>query len=732
MKKLLLLVPVIVVAGGVGFWLIAQQFEPPPVPPAVSAAEDALALPGMFGLAHVNVEYAAALQEAMLGPPDLGALIAPVLEDDSAWNSLQSEGFDPHEALHHVVAAVHLTDEGVGAAAVMLGDFPVDPITQVLREQYSSEPTTLSGEPGYLVTWEDSDTCEIRGPVALQVTQNRIVFGTPSVVEKVVARLSRSAASAQDLATWRSFRQGKVASLTLLRVPPEASDDIENPFAKAGAKKIQEALGQVESLYLAVGAAVIPPSVNLTSELHADSSDWPTVTEKAYRDWERKFNQDFAEDLPTLGRFVGHLSVQADGSRLVANLPLGHNFAEDLGEVFAEGIRLAFSSSGLKMKGPLRAQEEEKTLPPEKVTKFLASLSHDDLGNFDQTKSVAREQTEFSGPFAVSVRAVRLWKGDPSVREIELEASSGEIHNMGIDTMHDVKGRPRAQFFVTHIRGAEGADLMREESCGKDRNHLGAELAPRAGMRFVDGKWFQVPEVRGKKTVRLKEAARLKDVQSLRGYVRLRLPTRIEVKRVEAPFPGKVVESDDVRLKLVPGKARDVKYELSGQTDRVLAVRAVNGRGEYLESGGSSASGRLIGRGKSVTKSFKGQPKAAEIIIASEEVEKDYPFELRSLDMVSNTPSYSKSPALPPMDRKEFAAKFASTEYDTPCEEGKPEQNAGPFLICSLQLSQDFRFGSSDGTSLHPHPAKRNHFSTRKRRRLRRDRSSPLLAPHGG
>ena len=47
-------------------------------------------------------------------------------------------------------------------------------------------------------------------------------------------------------------------------------------------------------------------------------------------------------------------------------------------------------------------------------------------------------------------------------------------------------------------------------------------------------------------------------------------------------------------------------------------------------------------------------------------------------------------------------------------------------------FNQDFRFGSSDGTRLHPHPAKRNHFSTRKRRRLRRNRSSPLLAPHGG
>ena len=48
------------------------------------------------------------------------------------------------------------------------------------------------------------------------------------------------------------------------------------------------------------------------------------------------------------------------------------------------------------------------------------------------------------------------------------------------------------------------------------------------------------------------------------------------------------------------------------------------------------------------------------------------------------------------------------------------------------RVDQDFRFGSSDGTRLHPHPAKRNHFSTRKRRRLRRNRSSPLLAPHGG
>ena len=54
------------------------------------------------------------------------------------------------------------------------------------------------------------------------------------------------------------------------------------------------------------------------------------------------------------------------------------------------------------------------------------------------------------------------------------------------------------------------------------------------------------------------------------------------------------------------------------------------------------------------------------------------------------------------------------------------------YSFSAALLYQDFRFGSSDGTSLHPHPAKRNHFSTRKRRRLRRNRSSPLLAPSWG
>ena len=43
----------------------------------------------------------------------------------------------------------------------------------------------------------------------------------------------------------------------------------------------------------------------------------------------------------------------------------------------------------------------------------------------------------------------------------------------------------------------------------------------------------------------------------------------------------------------------------------------------------------------------------------------------------------------------------------------KPKKARGRSGAGRGRLDQDFRFGSSDGTSLRPHPAKRNHFSTR-------------------
>ena len=71
-------------------------------------------------------------------------------------------------------------------------------------------------------------------------------------------------------------------------------------------------------------------------------------------------------------------------------------------------------------------------------------------------------------------------------------------------------------------------------------------------------------------------------------------------------------------------------------------------------------------------------------------------------------PPHVPGPPLPdPRPSPPPGAPYTSGRYVTLILHGVPRPRSG--------LSQDFRFGSSDGTSLHPHPAKRNHFFTRKR-----------------
>ncbi len=62
-----------------------------------------------------------------------------------------------------------------------------------------------------------------------------------------------------------------------------------------------------------------------------------------------------------------------------------------------------------------------------------------------------------------------------------------------------------------------------------------------------------------------------------------------------------------------------------------------------------------------------------------------------------------------------WSAREDNPPYGCIRDENRPDSSE---IIENLQdparsVTQDFRFSCSDGTSLHPHPAKRNHFSTR-------------------
>ena len=124
-----------------------------------------------------------------------------------------------------------------------------------------------------------------------------------------------------------------------------------------------------------------------------------------------------------------------------------------------------------------------------------------------------------SGPFGLMVKAVGWgeWEND-AVPAITLDATSGALPN--IDLLEARGERARAELFVTQVRGTDATNLLREESCGRDRNDEGTALDPTQRSVYVDNDSFMITTVRGRKRVRLKKGTRIKDVTGLSGYFR--------------------------------------------------------------------------------------------------------------------------------------------------------------------------------------------------------------------
>ena len=673
--------------GAVAYTLYTQRqstaaFEPAPIPPALLAAEDALAVPWAVGLMHVNVGDALRAESAILGAADSGALIGPVTDGNAFLRLLQEGGIDLRGAVSHVLGALVVTGDGAGGVGVVLGDFPVERIADLLPRAFEVEHATAGGEPVLILMREDVDTCKRTGPVALHLTPKRLVLGTPDLVGVVLERYAQASRAGIDLAAWREYRANKLLSLALL-VPPAALEDAAtDPMSRRFAEAARAAMPTVEAIFVGVSVATQPPEVGFEARLDTTSDDWPQQTVRAYQAWRDEFEESFTQTLPALARLQRHASVEADGRRLVARASLTSETIHDAADVPAEFLTLMFSGFNVRPAAPAAAPGEERLLAPEQIPSYRASLSHDDLASFDPEAVAGFESDAAAGPFGLRVKGFRLVGGDEEVVEIELEVTSGEIPNLGADSMHRVDGDGRAQLFVTAVRDRDGANLLREESCGRERNGVGGRLDPTTRSMYVNNAFKSISVVSGSKSVRLRPGARVTDIAGIEGHLRLRLPSRIETRRVEAPFAERVVEAPEVRLKFGAGDPGTLEYEISGRPDRIIAVRGLNASRQYLAGAGSYSSGRFLGSGKSVGRSFQGVPAIAELIIAREEAVRDYPFTLGAAAPRFGSWTIPEPFAVATTAKDAFMRDLGGTDLAEACENGAGDDATRPFAMC--------------------------------------------------
>ena len=692
MRIIIAAMTALLVVAGVAGYLAYREYGsailgPGPVPPAVRIAEDAIADDRLVGLMHFNVRHAVDVERAVLGEEDRQALLEPVLSRNPMITMLRAGGNDPRDDLDHVLIGLLAQGERPVVAGVLIGRFPAARMAELLRRLYLVEPKRGGDRPILVGTRQDKLTCKTSSPIAVHLAADRIAFATPGAIGPLLDRLEAESPAGTDLGEWRAFRDDKVLSLGLLRSPTEIGAMFDTPMARLASNAGKEALAPIADLY--VGGRVNPLLPGIEIDMRARSLDdamAPQAVAK-YQTWRQQLTQDAGADLPSVTRLQEHLSVEAKDGALYVRLSLDRALLTDLGQLTRELIGLPFSRTGVDIPKPRPATAgQEQTIDPDKLPQFVPSIEHDDLPAYDPAAEPTFKTDAVTGPFGVRIKSLRLSNDDPDVVEIEVEAASSRIDNINGESMHRDKADPRAHLLITAVRGANGENLLREEDCGPDRNELGGALTPTTRYRHVDGKSEFVPVVTGTKAVRLKPGVRLKDIAGLEGWIRLRLPTRTEVRRLSQPLKSRVIEVPGVRVRLDDGGAGGVKYEINGRSDRVLAVRALNGSGQYLAGAGSMSTGRLLGPGKTVSKSFAGTTAEVEFVIATTEESRDYSFTVVPVRPRFGRWDHPGAYQVAVLDGRRFRRRFGRRRLPGKCDKSTSDRRLRPFRVCLESL----------------------------------------------
>ena len=254
-----------------------------------------------------------------------------------------------------------------------------------------------------------------------------------------------------------------------------------------------------------------------------------------------------------------------------------------------------------------------------------------------------------------------------------------EATHRGIPNLGD--GKKRVQLYVESVTDAQGNELLRTETCGKDRNQLPAA---------VDSPHFS-NSLHGEKVVRLKPGVAQADIHRIHGRVELLLPVKTERVPLASLDQEQRVDRDGVRVVLNRTGTDSLDYKVYGDSRRLLAVRGLNAGLQPLSRTSSMSSGFLFGEGQSRNQSFAGQVASAELVLALDDIEKSFPFELsgarpritqnESIHAPASVPTYSLAEL-----QREFKSAPAVPKDTTDII---VETEAGPFRV-TLNHLQSF------------------------------------------
>ena len=699
MKRILIILLVLIgmLAGG-GYYLFLEALKPGDFPAKVVNAENAIVTSGTIAIASIDISHIRYIDELFKDIKDPSPISLPKKVEPkpakSLLEKLKKQGINLYSTTNYALATINVAQKKPAYSFVLFGDYSQAKLKQAIQKTHLVEE---SADGYWLITPNDDvpnkdDVCAVPEKKssliqhALSIQNDRILLSSSEMMPLLIKRFSTKAQAGISLTKWRAFRKDKVVAAAFMS-PKEANK---------GAVDLPSALllGAVSSQPLTdvYGGAVISmsplPGLTFSVDAHSNEAAWPLEVKEKYDVWLAETLSEL-KDMPTLSSLFNTLSVQADGNILrfktIANRTTLNNIERVPGEFFKAVLsNLSFGDMNGDMAGG------EKVINAEDLKQYQSSFDFSSVGVFDD-KNLVYKKDQVVGPFGIRLKRIGLLETDNSIVELKINAEGKGFENVFDEFMHKSDELAGASLLITSVDDKDGINLLREELCGKKRNQDAATLLTSRDKEYVDGKWIsKTLKISGEKSVRLKQLVLLSQVANIKGKVVVRAATQTSIKQLKIPFAKKTIENGKVRMYFKKANARTVKYDLSGDMSRIMAVRAKNAKGEYLA--GSSSSASTYDGVKTVSKRFRGKVASIEVVVAEQLQNEEYPFNISKV-----TPRYGekggKQIGVAITSKKRFLRQYAKVQYKNECKD-KQKVRAGAFLICLN------KFGNQLGTQV--------------------------------
>lgn len=628
------------------------------VPAPLLQAEEALADGSMLAIGFVDAEKLLFLGEYVLGGADPGAL--PLgSERQEIFKRLFSGPAHFDKNLQQVMIALHSDPDGKrpSVSAVLAGNFDVDAVVRELGASFDVVSSgggawelrgkSTSGATTPMVRCEkepDKATATAKaGPMLLRASSRwLLVSSTQQALDNLWSRLEPGVRARQNLARWRNYRGGQLAAF-LVHAPEAAAhaiDGLPGMMISSAAKKATAVNG------VAAAAAVDIPAraLRFNTTLFSDSAEWRNATVEKARQTLSTWKADGGSMSPALAALVSRVSWREGIDYVGMDVAMNKTMLSEIEQIVRDLLFSLFTPSGTISDGSATKEAVQERPADYSLYAGLSALPG----------RISSEKWQFplfvDGAYAVDLESVRHRADDGLELSVAARVQMPEGRPFAAARIESIGMR------VNAVQGRDGGNLIRDETCASPKELLGTKNhEPEKSFSMSND------QARITKKIRLRSGVDFEDVTRIDGEVTVAVP--VVVRKFDVSMrPGEIIEHQGLRLYISSIRGDTVTYQLSGNAENLLEIRALNKSGQALRESWSINS-RGGGR---ASQSYKGEIHGLEVYVAEQWLREEKHFVLQDLtSLLAEQPSKERHYFAPDhIDTREWQ-RYANLDFRT-------------------------------------------------------------------